>query len=140
MRFIIVPQVHPRNSSYRANKALVTKSVNVGGVFCVLAHDFDDEVFKSGCRANGYQSQGRASQRSVDYLHSLCSDGDPYSSQKNRKTGDRYCGQWNVEYAATNNIPPAQLCKGKVTIGHLAYAERRIEDNGRHWRKDENLL
>jgi hypothetical protein len=34
-------------------------------------------------------------------------DGDPYGSKKNGKTGDRYRGQWNVEYTATNNIPPA---------------------------------
>jgi hypothetical protein len=66
----------------------------------------------------------------IDYLHSLRRDGDPYGSQEDGKTGDRYGGQWNVEYTA----------KGKVTIVHLAYAERRIKDNGRYWRKDENLL
>jgi hypothetical protein len=60
-----------------------------------------------------------------------------------RRTGRLQTG---IVDSGTSNMlqptisPPAHLCEGKLTVGHLAYAERRIEHNGRYRRKDENLL
>lgn len=106
-RFITALQRVPESMATKQTKLYLSRSLpTLGGVLCLLPNDFDDEVRKTGCSKNGCQCQGRASQRVTDYLHSLRRDGDLYGSQENRKTGDRYCGQWNVEYTAANNVFP----------------------------------
>lgn len=105
MRFITALQRVPDSIVTTQKQLYLSRRLpNLGGVLCLLPNDFNDEVRKTGRSKNGCHCQGQASQWLTDYLHSLRRDGDPYGSQEDGKTGDRYGGQRNVEYTATDNV------------------------------------